>query len=360
MNNRYTERMESVRFSPTEKAALTTRLRETAAQKAATRRPSGRRALVAALAAALCLSGAALAVSGLASDWLRTMFGDKNLSVMNDYGHVIGESASLRGVTVTADAVIMDANYVYIAFTFTNDDGTPFVKSAEERWDCTVLTTVSTGYADRTLTATPQFFEEAPGGDRLKCLARFDFLDLRVPRTLDLTISPLGHVGPERKESDVVASGYRRLTISLGQGEGYVGVLPTYPDAPGSPICLGDALYRITSAAVSPVRLSFDVAGVSTTDAPLPDFWSQPIYLRLNDGTRLRLNDEARRESSPLYTFEQLDLSPMYSNGERMDVTGYGSPRYAESVRFTCLFDEIIDPYAAEAIEIGDSVFPLS
>lgn len=119
----YKRAMDSIHATREWEDYMVAKLMENGKTKKTRRAP--RIGLIAAAAAA-CLTigaGAAEAATGAVSDLFAPLFGTTHTEVIDSIGYPVGASDSSGGVTVTAEAIIGDANNVCVLFSLTRDDG---------------------------------------------------------------------------------------------------------------------------------------------------------------------------------------------------------------------------------------------
>ena len=131
----YKKEMSQLRFTEEQKKALAEAAASAAGKTAKRRRPVFRTALIAAAVAAVLVVGAGAAgVLPSPAEIFAPLFGGSvaQTEVIDKIGHPIGAGDSDSGVTVTADAVMGDAYNVAMVYTFSRDDGQPFLPEGLE------------------------------------------------------------------------------------------------------------------------------------------------------------------------------------------------------------------------------------
>ena len=127
----YQQALDSLHYTPEQKARLAARAVEAARQTARkAHRPFGKIAVLAAcLAVVLAVGAGATGVLKTAVESFGAIFGSgaAQTEVIDKIGHPIGASATDNGVTITADAIIGDAYNAAIIYTIRRDDGTPLL-----------------------------------------------------------------------------------------------------------------------------------------------------------------------------------------------------------------------------------------
>ena len=122
----YRNSLDTLRFTPEQKAALATGAAE-AAKRSHRRRPLWRTAVIAAcLTAALAVGAGASGVLKSAVEVFTPIFGGSaaQTEVIDKIGHPIGAGDTDNGITITADAIIGDQYNTAIVYTIRRDDGT--------------------------------------------------------------------------------------------------------------------------------------------------------------------------------------------------------------------------------------------
>lgn len=125
----YKQELDRLTFTQEEKEAMTARLLSAVPGKNTRRQSKGlRRGIVAAVAAAACLTVAAGATGllKLPSTAFAPVFGAAETEIIDRIGHPVDASATSGGVTITADAVLGDKYHYAVAYTLTKNDGTAF------------------------------------------------------------------------------------------------------------------------------------------------------------------------------------------------------------------------------------------
>ncbi len=90
-----------------------------------------------AVAAAACLTigaSAAETASGAVSDLFAPLFGTAHTEIIDSIGYPVGVSDSTNGITVTADAIIGDANNICVIFSLTKEDGSPWTEVPDDSY----------------------------------------------------------------------------------------------------------------------------------------------------------------------------------------------------------------------------------
>lgn len=135
----YKQSMDSLRFTPQQKAALAAAAAGTAArqtrQTRRARRPLGRIALIAAcLAAALAVGSSAAGLLPAPIDVFAPLFGGSvaQTEVIDKIGRPIGASDTDNGITISADAIMGDEYNAVIVYTLSRDDGKRFLPEGKE------------------------------------------------------------------------------------------------------------------------------------------------------------------------------------------------------------------------------------
>lgn len=128
---RYQDTMDSLHFTPEQKARMVDQLMEASASPV--RRPhTFRRVAVAGVAAALALSVGVAGATGVLSDVgesFSALFGVSaaQTEIIDQIGYPVGASATADGITITADAIVGDTYSYAIVYSIRRDDGQPLV-----------------------------------------------------------------------------------------------------------------------------------------------------------------------------------------------------------------------------------------
>ena len=132
----YHDQMDSLSFTDTQKAAMTDRLLAAANAPAPRRRPVRRAAVAIAAAAALALSVTAGATGVLkpVGEAFAGLFGVRTpaqTEVIDHIGYPIGASDTDNGVTVTADAILVDRYSYAVVYSVVRTDGSPLFEGLD-------------------------------------------------------------------------------------------------------------------------------------------------------------------------------------------------------------------------------------
>lgn len=125
----YKQELDRLTFTQEEKEAMTARLLSAVPEKNTRRQSKGlRRGIVAAVAAAACLTGRGRChrTAQTAQHRFAPVFGAAETEIIDRIGHPVDASATSGGVTITADAVLGDKYHYAVAYTLTKNDGTAF------------------------------------------------------------------------------------------------------------------------------------------------------------------------------------------------------------------------------------------
>ena len=128
---RYQDTMDSLHFTPEQKARMVDQLMEASASPV--RRPhTFRRVAVAGVAAALALSVGVAGATGVLSDVGESFSALFDVSaaqteIIDQIGYPVGASATADGITITADAIVGDTYSYAIVYSIRRDDGQPLV-----------------------------------------------------------------------------------------------------------------------------------------------------------------------------------------------------------------------------------------
>lgn len=131
----YKKEMSQLRFTESQKKTLAEAAASAAGKTAKRRRPVFRTALIAAVMAVVLVMGSSAAgILPEPIDVFAPLFGGAvaQTEVIDKIGRPIGAGDSDNGVTVTADAVMGDAYNVAVVYTFSRDDGQPFLPEGLE------------------------------------------------------------------------------------------------------------------------------------------------------------------------------------------------------------------------------------
>ena len=123
----YQQALDSLRFTPEQKAALADRAVRSAQREVRRRWPVGRALVIAAALAAVLMAGAgASGVLKSAAEAFAPILGGSaaQTEIIDKIGYPIGAGDTDNGVTITADAIIGDAYNACIVYTIRRDDGT--------------------------------------------------------------------------------------------------------------------------------------------------------------------------------------------------------------------------------------------
>ena len=132
----YKQSMETLRFTPAQKAQLAANAAKAASRQAArrTRRPFGRMAVIAAvMAVVLAVGSSAAGILPAPVDVFAPLFGGAvaQTEVIDKIGHPIGASATDNGITISADAIMGDEYNAVIVYTLTREDGERFLPEGQ-------------------------------------------------------------------------------------------------------------------------------------------------------------------------------------------------------------------------------------
>lgn len=128
---RYQDTMDSLHFTPEQKARMVDQLMEASASPV--RRPhTFRRVAVAGVAAALALSVGVAGATGVLSDVGESFSALFDVSaaqteIIDQIGYPVGASATADGITITADAIVGDTYSYAIVYSIAREDGQPLV-----------------------------------------------------------------------------------------------------------------------------------------------------------------------------------------------------------------------------------------
>ena len=131
----YREAMDELSFTDEQKRAMTSRLLAEANRAAPRKRPVRRLAVGVAIAAVLALTVTAGAAGGLstAAEALAGLFGSSpaQTEVIDHIGYPVGASDTDNGVTVTADAILVDRYSYAVVYSVVRTDGSPLFEGLD-------------------------------------------------------------------------------------------------------------------------------------------------------------------------------------------------------------------------------------
>lgn len=348
MNNLsdYRENLDTLHFTPEQKAAIAARAARAAAEKAAParRRPILRTALIAAcLAVVLGITAGATGILKSAAEAFAPIFGTSaaQTEIIDKIGYPIGASDTDNGITITADAVMGDAYNAAIIFTITRDDGTALLPEGTE--DSMLL--VRGGGADLNILGGSHggswFVDEDPTDDTVQLIQTIS-ADVPVNDcTATAEFDDLWRWDEESGEAVPFAEGtwklrfdvrYEDASITLGGGETFT---------------QNGMTFSIDSITLSPVAVKVDY----TVDSEMPQ----------NSSGSGQLSDEDAREQARY--FENVTVLLTRTDGTVVDLSNMGGSISPEDGVTVCskstVFSEILPLEDLASISVGGVVFPV-
>ena len=348
MNNLsdYRENLDTLRFTPEQKAAIAARAARAAAEKSAPVRRRGvlRTALIAAcLAVVLGVTAGATGILKSAAEAFAPIFGTSaaQTEIIDKIGYPIGASDTDNGITITADAVMGDAYNAAIIFTITREDGTALLPEGTQ--DSMLL--VRGGGADLNILGGSHggswFVDEDPTDDTVQLIQTIS-ADVPVNDcTATAEFHDLWRWDEESGEAVPFAEGtwklrfdvrYEDASITLGGGETFTQEGMTF---------------SIDSITLSPVAVKVDY----TVDSEMPQ----------NSSGSGQISDEDAREQARY--FENVAVLLTRTDGTVVDLSNMGgsiSPKDGVTVcSKSTVFSEILPLEDLASISVGGVVFPI-
>lgn len=342
----YKQSMDSLRFTPEQKAHLAAGAAQAAARQTrrASRRPLGRMAVIAAaVAVVLAVGSSAAGILPAPVDVFAPIFGGAvaQTEVIDKIGRPIGASDTDNGITISADAIMGDEYNAVIVYTLTRDDGARFLP--EDR-DGTYLMLGGFGGASWAKGGShggAWFVDQDPEDNQVQYVETVSS-DVSLTRgAATAEFEDLRYWDPETGRDELLYPGkwkfrfdveYEDCSVHLGNGE-------TFSQ---------DGLnFTIDGISVSPVAVKVDY----TVDKEV--VWS--------DSGNGRQDPEDARQSARF--MENIEILLTKTDGTVIDLSSSGGGVRPENGTTVCtkgqVLEEILPLEELESISVGGVVFPI-
>lgn len=344
----YRQSMDTLRFTPEQKARLAAEAagavsRETSRR---TRRPLGRMAVIAAAVAVVLAVGASAAgVLPAPVDVFAPLFGGSvaQTEVIDKIGHPIGASDTDNGITISADAIMGDEYNAVIVYTLSRDDGERFLPE-DRNLDESFLMIGGFGGAGwaRGGSHGGAWFVDTDAEDNQIQYVETVSADVPLTRgTASVEFEDLRCWNPETERDELLYEGrwkfrfavdYEDCSVRLGGGE-------TFSQ---------DGLnFTIDSISVSPIAVKVDY----TVDSEVQ--WS--------NAPSGRQDPEDARQSARF--MENIEILLTKTDGTVIDLSTSGGSIRPEDGKTVCskgeVLEEIIPLAELESISVGGVVYPI-
>lgn len=338
---RYQDTMDSLHFTPEQKARMVDQLMEASASPV--RRPhTFRRVAVAGVAAALALSVGVAGATGVLSDVGESFSALFDVSaaqteIIDQIGYPVGASATADGITITADAIVGDTYSYAIVYSIAREDGQPLVsdevlaRAPDPKPDALPLTfqsqdTTPQGYKGGSH-ARHWFYDADPADNAIQ------FVELR---TQDTPLEP-GELTVQFQNLELYNEDYTACT-TLAEGNWTLNFQLDFENSSRALPCgqtfqLDGVPVTLNSVTLSPLSIQVDYTVHWEGDSSTDWIHALPLSITYTDGTTL-------------------DLS--YAGG-------FSTPKEdSVSCRRDVIFDTIRPLEEVASVTVGDVVIPVS
>ena len=342
----YQQALDSLRFTPEQKAALADRAVRSAQREVRRRWPVGRALVIAAALAAVLMAGAgASGVLKSAAEAFAPIWGGSaaQTEIIDKIGYPIGAGDTDNGVTITADAIIGDAYNACIVYTIRRDDGTSLLP---EGTDEKALTMGGFGGTWMKVTGgshgSAWFVDDIPGDDTIQLVQTISADVPITKRTATAEFQDLRGWDNAAGEAVTLIEGhwkfrfdvdYEDSSVTLGGGE-------TFEQ--------NGMTFTVDSVSVSPIA----VRVAYTVDREVQ--WSNAPSGREPEEDRLQMQRY----------FENVEILLTKTDGTVTDMSNAGGSIKPENGVTVCdkgeVFDEIIPLEELRSISVGGIVYPIS
>ena len=344
----YKQSMETLRFTPAQKAQLAANAARAASRQAArrTRRPFGRMAVIAAvIAVVLAVGSSAAGILPAPVDVFAPLFGGAvaQTEVINKIGHPIGASATDNGITISADAIMGDEYNAVIVYTLTREDGERFLP-ADKAPDGTYLMVGGSGgasWAKGGSHGSAWFVDQDPEDNMVQYVEAVSS-DVSLTRgTAMAKFEDLRYWDPETEQAELLCEGnwkfrfevdYEDCSVRMGGGETFT----------------QDGLsFTIDSVSVSPIAVKVNY----TADTEV--VWS-------NSGSGRQDPEDVRQSRRYL---ENVEILLTKTDGTVIDLSTSGGSLRPENGATVCskgqVLEEIIPLEELASVSVGGVVYPI-
>lgn len=341
----YQRNLDSLSFTPEQKAKLAAKAVLTAEQKP---QKHSFRVLKTAAAAfcllfALTITAEAAGIQTPLSEFLAPIFGGTvaQTEIIDKIGRPINASDTDNGVTIQADAIIGDAYNLCIVFTIRRDDGTALLPENFTANHMFVAAGGGTQF-DASYHGSSYFIDEVPGDSEMQYVemlsfnkpvndrksVKVEFDDIRCSDEATETVTSVLK-GKWRFRFDIA---YEDSSVKLGGGETFT----------------QDSLnFTINDIMVSPIGIKVD--------------YQVDSKIMLSNQENGRLPEEDRNEFGRYMNNVQILLNK--KDGTVVDLSGAGGFTRSSKGKTDCsksmVFDEIIPLEELESVSVGGVVYPI-
>lgn len=344
----YKQSMETLRFTPEQRARLAAGAAKAASRQAArrTRRPFGRMAVIAAvMAVVLAVGSSAAGILPVPTDVFTPLFGGSvaQTEVIDKIGHPIGASATDNGITISADAIMGDEYNAVIVYTLTREDGERFLPQGKDL-DETCLMIGGFGgssWVKGGSHGSTWFVDQDPEDNVIQMV---ETASSDVPMTYGTATAKfedLRYWDSETERDELLYEGrwsfrfevdYEDCSVSFGGGETFA---------------QDGLVFTIESVSVSPIAVKVDY----TADAEV--VWS-------DSGSGRQDPEDARQSQRYL---ENVEILLTRTDGTVMDLSTSGGTLRPKDGATACskgqVLEEIIPLAELESISVGGVVYPI-
>lgn len=345
----YKQSMETLRFTPEQRARLAAEAAKAASRQAArrTRRPFGKMAVIAAAAAVMLAVGAGAAgVLPSPIDVFTPLFGGSvaQTEVIDKIGHPIGASATDNGITLSADAIMGDEYNAVIVYTLAREDGERFLPEGKGL-DETYLMMGGFGgssWVKGGTHGTSWFVDQDPEDNMIQMVETVSSDAPMTHGTAAVDFQDLRYWDHETERDELLYEGrwkfrfevnYEDCSVRMGGGETF---------------SQDGLVFTIDGISVSPVAVKVNY----TADTEV--VWS-------NSGSGRQDPEDARQSQRYL---ENVEILLTKADGTVIDLsTSGGSLRPGNGVTVCSkgqVLEEIIPLEELASISVGGIVFPIS
>ena len=350
MNNLYDyqQSLNTLHFTPEQKAALAARSAEAAeaAQPVRRRKPVWRTAAIAAaLAAVLAVGAGATGVLKSAAEAFAPLFGGAvaQTEIIDKIGRPIGASDTDNGVTITADAIIGDPYNACIIYTISRDDGAPLLP---EGLEARSLLAGGTGGADIHILGgihgSAWFVDEDPADNALQMVQTLSADRPLMGTTATAEFNGLFRWDDTAGTSVPVVDGHWKFRFDVDYGDASVAL------GGGETFRQDGITFTVDAVTVSPVAVTVDY----TADSAV--VWSNAESGRQSE-------EDSRQMARYL---ENVEILLTRTDGTVINLSGAGGslkPQDGTTVcSKSCVLEELLPLEELESISVGGVVYSLS
>lgn len=342
----YKQSMDSLRFTPAQRARLAADAAGAASRETSrrTRRPLGRMAVIAAaVAVVLAVGSSAAGILPAPVDVFAPLFGGSvaQTEVIDKIGHPIGASDTDNGITVSADAIMGDEYNAVVVYTLTREDGERFLPEDKDGSLLMIGGFGGSGWVKGGTHGGAWFVDRDPEDNQIQYVETASS-DVPMTRgTATAEFEDLRCWNPETERDELLYPGkwrfrfevdYEDCSVRLGGGE-------TFSQ---------DGLnFTIDSVSVSPIAVKVDY----TVDKEV--VWS-------GSGSGQQDPEDARQSARFM---ENVEILLTKTDGTVIDLSTSGGSIHPESGVTVCskgeVLEEIIPLNELESISVGGIVFPI-